>query len=69
MEVDWRDKKSRAIIREDYNGLIERFELKPGDSYRPIILDYNTIDINRVKNIYVRDATGKIYKHKIVHKF
>jgi len=62
--VEWRDKKGGALISRDYNGPVQRFELKPGNS-RKIVINSALIDINRVKNIYARDTTGKSHRHKI----
>lgn len=62
--VEWRDKQGGAFISRDYNGPVQRFELKPGYS-RTITLDNTLIDPKRIKNIYVRDATGKLHRYKL----
>ena len=62
--IEWRDRKGGALISKDYNGLVQCFELKSGNS-RQIVINSALLDINRVKNIYARDATGKSHRYKI----
>lgn len=61
--VKWNHKRGSAIIASDYSGPVTRFELLAYDS-KTITIDEALIPSERVKNIYVRDATGKIYKKR-----
>jgi hypothetical protein len=62
--VEWRDKSGCTFISRDYNGSVQHFEIKPGDS-RQIVIDTTFIDPKRVKNIFARDGTGKSYRYRL----
>jgi len=59
--MDW-------IMASDYNGQINIFTLKPGESHN-FTIDYKTVDPHKVKRVVVMDAVGKLYKKTVKRNF
>jgi len=62
--VEYKYEKGGALIVKDYNGPIQTFELTPFTS-KQFIFSEELLPLNKIKNVSVKDATGKIWKKKI----
>jgi hypothetical protein len=65
--VEWKDKKGGAIVVKDYNGPIQTFALAPYTS-RQFIFSEELLPLNKIKNVWIKDATGKIWRNKLINQ-
>ncbi len=55
-----------SMLTKDYNGPINRFTLTPGDNHS-FTIPNELVNPKKVKEIIVMDATGKVYKKKVIY--
>lgn len=67
IEFSRTDTKKFSILTKDYSGPINRYTLIPGDNHSYTIGD-DLIDPKKANNVFIRDATGKVFKKRIVYK-
>lgn len=61
--INWNYKKGGAIITKDYFGPVKRIELQPFES-TSLTISNNLLTQDRIKEVWVKDAIGKIYIKK-----
>ncbi len=61
------DTTKTGILTKDYSGPINRYTLIPGDNHSYTIGN-DLIDPKKAMAVFIKDATGKLYKKKIQYK-
>lgn len=59
--------KKKSMLINDLSGAIQKYTLAPGDNHSYTIKD-ELLDPKTIREVYLYDATGSVYKRKIKYK-
>lgn len=59
--------QKKSLLIKDLTGTIQRYTLIPGDNHSYTIND-ELLDPKTIKEVYLYDATGSVYRRKIKYK-